>query len=640
MSPFPNSKTPNPGPKLLISYFRSGWAFLIPYLAAYLLYAWLKWPVNPTSNGEELIKGVSESVGSLSAQQINRSPSSISRFPCLLHVYWFLHGLHFILGCLALHTWWRNIKKTSCRIQLSTSNLALWPLVPWLCLALLFWIPGVYLEFPADPWEHYARINQWRDFFHVSENPTWFKSSYFLAYSFIGRIAPPLFQLKWFNIYYTSCCLLLCWHYYRLARATGLNCREAHLFVLLNALLSGNYIFGFYRYYGMSSSLFAQLGAVALTRMLLEAAKSPQLSLRSLFGLSSTDSPATGLFFSVPCLITLTAFNHVQGLGIAGLGITAVIAWRLIEWRRSTLKWCIFAAVGLSAATILWFPRNPTLDEFYRPGGWLNGWYGFNLLSHTSPAFARAAAIIGVFGLINLMACFPLAFRNSITFWLTFFPWVALSLPCVTIPLASALASRQLVEITTFSRMLFAVPSGLALVELSKIYFVTGDEKSRRRHEKAAFPLLVGTMCLIFIMGPQTPSYNRLFNVFSRPPNDLQMQTILTAREEIKPSRTSMAILPIGASAVLQAIGDRNTPSPNRAPLLPLNLRLKSAFGVQDADYEKSLVWYLPTKPIYIFTPYSSSAYLSGHWPPQEVALDFSAHTELNRKQKGLANEP
>ena len=36
----------------LVAYFRSGWAFLIPYLAAYLLYAWLKWPVNPASDGK------------------------------------------------------------------------------------------------------------------------------------------------------------------------------------------------------------------------------------------------------------------------------------------------------------------------------------------------------------------------------------------------------------------------------------------------------------------------------------------------------------------------------------------------------------------------------------------------------------
>lgn len=34
---------------LLRAYFRSGWAFLIPYLAAYLFYAWLRWSVNPST---------------------------------------------------------------------------------------------------------------------------------------------------------------------------------------------------------------------------------------------------------------------------------------------------------------------------------------------------------------------------------------------------------------------------------------------------------------------------------------------------------------------------------------------------------------------------------------------------------------
>ena len=45
-----HSSTSEVGPashRQLVAYFRSGWAFLIPYLAAYLLYAWLKWPVNP-----------------------------------------------------------------------------------------------------------------------------------------------------------------------------------------------------------------------------------------------------------------------------------------------------------------------------------------------------------------------------------------------------------------------------------------------------------------------------------------------------------------------------------------------------------------------------------------------------------------
>ena len=65
---------------MLQNYFRSGWAFLIPYLAAYLLYAWLKWPVNPAPGGEGLVKGMSESAGAL---QLLRLPSSVLT-ACLL----------------------------------------------------------------------------------------------------------------------------------------------------------------------------------------------------------------------------------------------------------------------------------------------------------------------------------------------------------------------------------------------------------------------------------------------------------------------------------------------------------------------------------------------------------------------------
>ena len=44
------------------------------------------------------------------------------------------------------------------------------------------------------------------------------------------------------------------------------------LFVVLQTVLFGNNIFGFYRYYGISSSIFAQIGAVALVRVAIELA--------------------------------------------------------------------------------------------------------------------------------------------------------------------------------------------------------------------------------------------------------------------------------------------------------------------------------------------------------------------------------
>ena len=58
---------------MLTAYFRSGWAFFIPYLAAYLLYAWLKWPVNPANGGEGIVKGMSESGDTVHGRQTRGS---------------------------------------------------------------------------------------------------------------------------------------------------------------------------------------------------------------------------------------------------------------------------------------------------------------------------------------------------------------------------------------------------------------------------------------------------------------------------------------------------------------------------------------------------------------------------------------
>lgn len=103
---------------MLQNYFRSGWAFLIPYLAAYLLYAWLRWPVNPVAAGSSTVGG-----GQLAVSAIGALPSTVppstgtpstahsllsTGVPCLLHVYWFLHALHLVLGALALRAWWQG----------------------------------------------------------------------------------------------------------------------------------------------------------------------------------------------------------------------------------------------------------------------------------------------------------------------------------------------------------------------------------------------------------------------------------------------------------------------------------------------------------------------------------------------------
>lgn len=516
---------------LLIAYFRSGWAFLIPYLAGYLLAAWLKWPVNAVS-GEGTTNEISESARSL----VFSLPHFFTPSP-LFHVYWFLHAIHLVLATLALITWWRAPDPAV------SGPRSVWPrlnaVLPWLCLGLLFYIPGVYLEWPSDPSEHLRRINEWHMSDLVTAHSSWFKSGYFIPYSLFSR-ATGLQQLFWLDYYYTGVGLLLSWQYYRLSRACGLGHRASLVFVLVQALQFGNSIFSFYRYYGLSSSIYAQLGAVALTRLAIETASHPRFALGSFFSLpaaggnATPTEPAPNVWRLLPpatLLVALTAFNHIQGIGIAGLGIAAVIAWRLIEWRRSALLWLVVAAGLLSAATVQWWPRHSSVDAVYRTQGWLSAWYGFDF-SWSSLATDRALHILGAFGLLNLAAGIMLLRRNHVAGWLTVGPVVMLILPCVALPIASRLAAANTPEILTFHRMLFAIPGGLALAcwlgrWTAKLAVISSDAVGRLLVPGAVSLLAAGLVGL----APARPVYNRFWNLVSVAPQDLQLGPVITLAE-------------------------------------------------------------------------------------------------------------
>lgn len=524
------------------------------------------------------------------------------------------------------------------------------------------------MEFPSDPWQHYARVNEWSWLQVVTEHSEWKKSSYLLAYSLIGHFSPPAHQLKWFDAYYTGCCLLVCWQYYRLARATGLSERAAFSFVLIQAVAFGNSVFGFYRYYGMSSSLHAQLGAIALIRFALEIARLGGLKApaNGAHGASSLFGRAAGNAGVALALLLLTAFSHVQGLGIAALGVAAVIGWRLLEWRRSSIWWLLIGAVGLSAAAILWLPRNPLLDQAYRQQGWLTSWYGFNLFEPGSPASNRAATILGVFGLVNILASLLLIRRNQIAAWLTLFPPLALCLSVVAIPFANALTTRaEFLDsgyIIAFSRMLFAIPVGLALVTLgTQTRLLVPPDKSGPIpgntdagpdlvRAGAVFPLfLVGLFALV--TAPATDKYyNRLYNALMVPPGDLAMKHVVASNEVTAPvgipklpdSGETRALNRIvygsilttpGIGYVLNATGNTLIRGARKwmtwpsvtPPSLNTSLALQNLQFVDTTPIHRARHWPVPS----LFSPGSITGALSGHWLQQEVALEHAAQTEL-----------
>jgi hypothetical protein len=614
-----------PSAPSLRAYFTSGWAFFIPYLAAYLLYAWLKWPANSSAHSALGHGGY---------------------IPALLHVYWALHVINVVLAVIALRSWWCKAKREAQRaesdlppatgsspaplhpllsalgsstaslppalgpspapsaplhssplalrrmaigsssafsFQPSAFSAALRAVAPWLFLTLIFAIPGVYLEWPSDPWEHLRRITEWNTHPLVGSHSAGYKSFYFFAYSWVGWLVPT-HLLSWLNVYYANVCLLLAWQYYRLAKTVGLDRRWAFLFVIVNALTFGNSCFSFYRYYGLSTSIYAQLGAVALTRIVLEWAKSEGRRAKGKgrgawseeergkretvtttseeqraeggkplrpWRLPLTALPAAiGRFALCALLLAFIAFNHVQGIGIAGLSIMAAIIWRVFKWKTAVFGWL----VGLTLAAnlfFLWLYPRPVIIENFRSEGILNTWYGFNILDLSSVAGNRMLQIVSAFGLINLVAACLLLSRNRVVAWLTIIPLVMLLLPLIAIPLAQVLATHGGPgNVITFQRMLFAVPFCLALVTLSSEWRtkrVTKHSKpigqstsatttlgrsskpapAHARSKNDAF-LGFGFGCLaivaLMVVPGSSACFNRMWNTLAIVPNDLQLR--------------------------------------------------------------------------------------------------------------------
>lgn len=672
------ARTQNPCIRRVAAYFRSGWAFLIPYLATYLIYYWRKWPANP--------------VGIQSSHAAKGSPWAVEHafFPIpLLHIYWFLHAVNaglFLAWCGLLWnenkcangnretrktgehviTGIKSSRPSECDQAMirprdegicdSAPRSAWTSLLPWILLALIFFVPGVYLEWPSDPWEHLRRIVEWASLDNVGFHSAGLKTQYFLAYSIVGRCSPERL-LFWLDCYYTGVCLLLSWQYYRLGRVVGLDSRWAFLFVVVNFLTFGNVSFSFYRYYGLATTMYMQVGIVALFRVCLTAAlhgvKNTSLASRMSAeegalvdgrGLKSRPQWLLGSLVSMLLLLFLIAFSHVEGLGIAALGVGAICAWRLIEWKRSIILYIAAGGFALSVAAVLWFPRHPLLDLEYRRDGWLNAWYAFNICSWPSPAADRAMQILGVFGAINLAAGVGLICRNSCVGWLTVGPVFGLCMPFVSIPIAEVFAVRG-EPILTFHRLLFAIPSGLALTSIG----VAAADRLRKLKNRMVGEvgssvgikyLVFATVLLLalcFVLLPSSGfSFNRLWNAVSIQADDLRLLSVgkeLSGGYIQRQGRVDRVVAAPGFGFVLGIKGsdkvvlaDNRTIVSNSAP----STRADIVVGEVEKEGEggKSTLVVVPQWTS-LTSSISLAAVLSKHWYPSEVALQYVGGSEI-----------
>lgn len=606
--------------RALSTYFRSGWAFFIPYLAAYLLYAWLKWPVNFSAAEETTGKTIFE-INSLASARL-------SLIPCLLHLYWGLHAIHLILAVLTLRHWWKN--STSIRgvsplvISLDTRSLsteAALRLLPWLCIALIFWISGPYLEFPADPWAHYSRINEWEARTYITAHSAGQKASYFFAYSLFGILKNVPLELAALDVFHAAVCLLVTWQYYRLARATELQITPSLIFAILGTVTLGNNIFGFYRYYGISSSAFAQIGFLAGTRCLLVFSK------QWIACPSREKAPSTivSTLASMGLACAMAAMNHLQALGLIALSTGAISMWAVVAK---------FGKVGLIMITTLMVLASLGSMRILNHDAeniWLNDWGSFALLSGEAATY-RAMEILGLVGLVNLISAILLTCRNHVVGWLTLFPVLALSTPIFAFPLSHGLQAISSIEM--FNRMLLAIPVPMSLVCLA-------DWWLRHSRIKPAYPIIILGLAFLTTAPPSYPNFNRLFNSLERSNIGIGWQTYPAGVREILASlpRDQPIFGPPNALFISDSFGLTALLHTSRdfAASRQVAETAKNVAYVHDFNPAAGLLLVSPTAAT---EPTSYAGYLSRHWSPQVLAFESAGYAELRRLAEAQRGSP
>lgn len=185
--------------------------------------------------------------------------------------------------------------------------------------------------------------------------------------------------------------------------------------------------------------------------------------------------------------------------------------------------WLLGMAAIFSVLALLWIPRHPMLETFKQSGAWFNFCYGFSLFDLSSTASDRMNQILGMVGMLNLLAGLFLVARNHLAGWLTIAPPLLLYAPFVSIPFANALVTSD--TILTFHRMFYAIPSGLAIV------FVASYWRSKWP-EHAAY-LLPLALIAALTMPPSGRSFNRLWNAVTVVPSDLDYSNFVTDYERL-----------------------------------------------------------------------------------------------------------
>jgi len=310
-----------------------------------------------------------------------------------------------------------------------------------LFMVLFFLIPGAYLEYPSDPWEHYKRIFLWDGCDRFESHYTAQKFSYFWAWSLLSYL-PLEARRVGTHFFSTFTQLLLALHIWTFARliSPSKDWQRLHTFAFF--CFFGTSLFGM-RYYALSSTPFAYVGYLAF------------LGYWFCFIKQQKQPP-----WLLAASILVMASNHVQTLLFAALSLLAVFVEHWLETKRVRNLKKAAAIAGVIFVVGLLFG---TLGMHFFRSEFVGTMQGRNVISRfgTFKVWAPQLKVLETLGIHGLLALF---------LGILYFQRLKFLLLIVSVPILSLLFPPFVFLIAQFAqfdvpyRILYAGPTSFLLI--------------------------------------------------------------------------------------------------------------------------------------------------------------------------------
>jgi hypothetical protein len=498
----------------------------------------------------------------------------------------------------------------------------------WFLLFLLFFIPGAYLEYPSDPWEHFRRIFSWQRYDLISDNPNRLRFAYFWIWSWFGSLSPA-HRILALNITSAFWQLLLAGQFYRLFRRLGFDSRWALVQMLGTVVLFGTNLFGFYRYYALSATPLSYIAYLQAMLMLID-----------LLDPSARNRNRPNFYVPKILLLLLSVliiyYNHFQELIFLGISTFGLLFY--FVYARASLKRVV--VVGLAVFTLIaWLlgyllPRFPAMIadvHWYPDASHISALGTFRLWGIDLPYLET----LGLHGLLGVALALLLWRKYTRLAILTLAPvYMALFPPFV---LAFSLANSS--AYITY-RVLFAFPTSVMVIAGVQNLFSNWPKGLRRRPNEKQQVIVAVALLLLVALPPYFPLRGRLWFQLYMPPASLTLQDTVQTVEWLTdhPEFDSSCLLPGDNATDFVLATQFALPAADRRRAVNISQAVIDASSLQELVATSGACGLLLAMPENQLVT-STVAELSGHWSPTNVRRALTPESDLEALAEPLLDQ-